>query len=94
MLQQSQTVLEFRTDGRELLEITRPVSEWVGHCGYDSGEVTLLIRHTSAALIIQENADPDVQPDLMAASSSRWFPDERFAVFATTPRARTTCLRM
>jgi secondary thiamine-phosphate synthase enzyme len=45
-------------------EITREIAEWVARNGLREGLLTLFLRHTSAALLIQENADPDVQRDL------------------------------
>jgi len=53
-----------RTRGRALIEITAEVLEWVGACGIAEGLLTLHVRHTSASLLIQENADPEVQRDL------------------------------
>lgn len=64
MNQQSATSLDIDTPGRALVEITRPVTEWVDAQRVQTGLLTLFIRHTSASLLIQENADPDVQADL------------------------------
>ncbi len=64
MLRQFTTSLSFDTRGRGLLEITRPVSEWVNGHRLDCGLLTIFVRHTSASLVIQENADPDVCGDL------------------------------
>ncbi|AGU49802.1 putative secondary thiamine-phosphate synthase [Variovorax paradoxus B4] len=64
MLKQTTTTLDFDTDGRGLLEITRAVAQWVERTGYRTGLLTLFIRHTSASLLVQENADPEVQADL------------------------------
>ena len=64
MLQQSTTLLDISTPGRALVEITRPVREWVGRQQFQTGLLTLFLRHTSASLLVQENADPDVQADL------------------------------
>jgi len=64
MLRQSSTTLHFAPRTRGLLEITRPVVDWVAATGLDSGLLTLFVRHTSASLIVQENADPDVRDDL------------------------------
>ncbi|WOB08589.1 secondary thiamine-phosphate synthase enzyme YjbQ [Piscinibacter gummiphilus] len=64
MLRQHQTTLHVDTRGRGLAEITRPVSEWVAQSGLREGLLTLFVRHTSASLVIQENADPDVRGDL------------------------------
>jgi len=64
MLRQHTTMLSFDTAGRGLVEITRPVLDWVGAARVDTGLLTLFIRHTSASLLVQENADPDVRADL------------------------------
>ncbi len=64
MLRQAQTILAFDTRGRGLLEITRPVADWVAQSGLRAGLLTLFVRHTSASLVIQENAEPDVRGDL------------------------------
>lgn len=64
MLQQTRTTLDIATRGRGLVEITRPVTEWVAQSGLRDGLLTLFVRHTSASLVIQENADPDVRGDL------------------------------
>ena len=64
MLSQATTTLDFDTPGRGLLEITAAVAQWVERTGYQTGLLTLFIRHTSASLLVQENADPDVQADL------------------------------
>jgi secondary thiamine-phosphate synthase enzyme len=55
-----------RTRGQGLYEITGEVRAIVEEQGAEGGLLTLFIRHTSASLLIQENADPDVQRDLMA----------------------------
>jgi len=64
MLRQLSTSLTFETRGRGLLEVTRPVAEWVAETGLVAGLLTAFVRHTSASLLIQENADPDVRGDL------------------------------
>ncbi len=56
-----QTVFTLQTQGQGLYEITEQVAAWVG----GTGLLTLFIRHTSASLLIQENADPDVKNDLL-----------------------------
>ena len=55
------------TEGQGLVEITEAVSRWVFGTGILHGLLTIFCRHTSASLLIQENADPDVRLDLMAA---------------------------
>ena len=64
MLRQSTTTLHFDTGGRGLTDISRDVRGWVAGLGLREGLLTLFLRHTSASLLIQENADPDVQADL------------------------------
>lgn len=64
MLGQTLTTLTFHTRGRGLQDITRPVADWVQASGFSHGLLTLFVRHTSASLLIQENADPQVQADL------------------------------
>jgi secondary thiamine-phosphate synthase enzyme len=57
--------LSTETNGPGLYEITRPVISWCQDQGIGEGLLTLFIRHTSASLTIQENADPDVCRDLL-----------------------------
>ena len=64
MLQQHLSTLRIATRGRGLLEITQQVSGCVGASRIAQGLATLFVRHTSASLVIQENADPDVRSDL------------------------------
>lgn len=52
------------TRGRGLYEFTGGVEAWIARNGFRSGLLTLHLRHTSASLLIQENADPDVRADL------------------------------
>ena len=56
--------LRVDTGGKGLYEITRPVARWVSDCNIQTGLLTVFVQHTSASLIVQENADPDVQHDL------------------------------
>jgi secondary thiamine-phosphate synthase enzyme len=63
-MKQAQTVLRVRTPGRALVEITREAAGWVRQTGLRTGLLTLFIRHTSASLLVQENADPEVRADL------------------------------
>jgi secondary thiamine-phosphate synthase enzyme len=66
-LEQAFETLKVETRGPGLWEQTAPVADWLGSIGAGDGLLTLFIRHTSASLLIQENADPDVQTDLIAA---------------------------
>ncbi|RAK65541.1 secondary thiamine-phosphate synthase enzyme YjbQ [Phenylobacterium kunshanense] len=63
-MRQAVHLLEVRTPGQGLLEITRQVADWTLAQRMDAGLLTLFCRHTSASLVIQENADPDVRRDL------------------------------
>lgn len=56
--------LQIPTRGGGLVEITPELAQWVEHSGIERGLLTVFCRHTSASLLIQENADPDVQTDL------------------------------
>jgi secondary thiamine-phosphate synthase enzyme len=58
--------LGIATHGRGLVEITAEVGGWSAAQTFDTGLLTLFCRHTSASLVIQENADPDVRADLEA----------------------------
>ena len=64
MLRQTHHSLSIATRGRGLVDVTRAVARCVDESGIGNGLLTLFIRHTSASLIIQENADPDVCGDL------------------------------
>ena len=52
------------TRGRGLFELTEQVAEWIRGTGIRQGLLTLHVRHTSASIVIQENADPEVRRDL------------------------------
>ena len=64
MLRQTQRELNVRTHGRGCYEFTDEVNKLVAQAGLVTGLVTLHLQHTSASLLIQENADPDVRTDL------------------------------
>lgn len=63
-MRQAVTTLTTRTRGQGLFEVTEPVARWVAGQGMGTGLLTVFCRHTSASLVIQENADPDVRTDL------------------------------
>jgi secondary thiamine-phosphate synthase enzyme len=63
-MQQAVRPLHVASRGRGLIEITATVREWVDKQQIGTGLLTLFCRHTSASLVIQENADPDVRADL------------------------------
>ena len=66
MLRQSFHELAVATRGRGFYELTREVGGWAGENKFKDGLLTLHLRHTSASLLIKENADPDVRRDLEA----------------------------
>ena len=57
--------LEIKTSGQKLYEFTDQTDNWIKKNNFNNGIVNLSIQHTSASLIVQENADPDVQTDLI-----------------------------
>ena len=63
-MRQENHQLSISSRGRGLYEITHEVRDWVRSTGIQSGLLTLFVQHTSASLLIQENADPAVQADL------------------------------
>ena len=63
-MQQAVTAIRVTTRGKGLFEITSEVEGWLSRQGVTTGLLTLFIRHTSASLTVQENADPDVIADL------------------------------
>ena len=57
--------LQINTTGQKLYEFTNQTIEWINKNNFKNGILNLSIQHTSASLIVQENADPDVQTDLI-----------------------------
>ena len=57
--------LQIKTNGQKLYEFTNQTIKWIQENQFKNGILNLSILHTSASLIIQENADPDVQTDLV-----------------------------
>ena len=57
--------LEIKTNGQKLYEFTNQTLHWIKKNNFKNGILNLNIQHTSASLIVQENADPDVQADLI-----------------------------
>ena len=57
--------LELKTNGQKLYEFTDQTINWINKNNFNNGILNLSIQHTSASLIVQENADPDVQSDLI-----------------------------
>ena len=56
---------QINTNGQQLYEFTSEIVQWVNKNKFKNGILNLNIQHTSASLIVQENADPDVQTDLI-----------------------------
>jgi secondary thiamine-phosphate synthase enzyme len=65
-LKQSAQTLEIQTRGQRLYEITSAINDWVNRQSIQTGLLTIFCRHTSASLLIQENADPTVRADIEA----------------------------
>lgn len=65
-MRQASTILEIDTDGAGLVEFTGAVERWVRAQAMTEGLATLFCRHTSASLLVQENAAPEVRDDLAA----------------------------
>jgi secondary thiamine-phosphate synthase enzyme len=64
MMQQRLHRIAIETRGPGLVEVTAPILGWVAAQGIVTGLLTIWCRHTSASLVVQENADPDVRADL------------------------------
>jgi secondary thiamine-phosphate synthase enzyme len=77
-----QETIEVRTDGRGLTNVTRAIDAIVARARVTAGLCTVFVQHTSASLVIQENADPAVLRDLdrwlseLAPESRRWEHDD------------------
>ena len=65
MMRQDFFNLEIETSGQKLYQFTDRTQHWIKENNLNNGIINLSIQHTSASLIIQENADPDVQTDLI-----------------------------
>ena len=57
--------LQINTSGQKLYEFTNETIQWISQNNFKNGILNLSIQHTSASLIVQENADPDVKTDLL-----------------------------
>jgi secondary thiamine-phosphate synthase enzyme len=62
----AQTTITIQTSGQGLYEFTDEAANFVRKIGVDTGLLTVFVRHTSASLLVQENADPDVRIDIEA----------------------------
>ena len=66
-MMQANHVLSVPTRGKGFIELTRALADWLDSFGGGNGLLTVFVAHTSASLTIQENADPNVQRDLLDA---------------------------
>ena len=57
--------LKIKTSGQKLYEFTEQTINWIKKNNFNNGIINLSIQHTSASIVVQENADPDVQTDLI-----------------------------
>jgi len=64
MMRQASRQLDITSRGQGLMDVTRPIAEWVSRQEIGEGLLTILCRHTSASLLIQENAAPAARADL------------------------------
>ena len=65
MMRQEFFNLAIKTNGQKLYDFTDKIHNWIKESNFNNGIINISILHTSASLIIQENADPDVQTDLI-----------------------------
>jgi secondary thiamine-phosphate synthase enzyme len=65
-VKQASQILNFATPGRGLIEVTREIAGWAAGERVQTGLLTIFCRHTSASLLIQENAAPEVRTDIEA----------------------------
>ena len=63
-MRQSQSIIQVQTRGAGLYEFTHAVEKFVAEADIATGVLTVFCQHTSCSLLVQENADPDVQTDL------------------------------
>jgi secondary thiamine-phosphate synthase enzyme len=90
-MRQASGMIEISTNEQGLLEVTSHVTRWVADHAMTEGLLTLFCRHTSASLLVQENAAPDARADLEA-----YFARLTRRILLSTPiptKARTTCRR-
>lgn len=85
-MKQYQQALRLKTTGKSLHKITSKIEQIVAESGIETGLCLIFIRHTSASLIIQENADPDVLTDL-ASFFARLVPEDSHRYIHSTEGA-------
>mgnify|MGYP000273260205 CR=1 FL=1 len=82
--------LELDTNGQSLYEFTNQTNQWVNDNEFNNEIINISIQHTSASLIIQENADPDVQTDLINFFNKLVPMDN--SLYFTQLKGKMTCL--
>ena len=75
--------LQINTNGQKLYDFTNDTIEWINNNNFKNGMLNLSIQHTSASLIVQENADPDVQTDLINYFNKLAPMDEKLYIHTT-----------
>ena len=75
--------LQINTNGQKLYEFTNDTIEWINNNNFKNGMLNLSIQHTSASLIVQENADADVQTDLINYFNKLAPMDEKLYIHTT-----------
>ena len=75
--------LQINTNGQKLYEFTNDTIKWINNNKFKNGILNLSIQHTSASLIVQENADPDVQTDLINYFNKLAPMDEKLYIHTT-----------
>ena len=75
--------LEIQTNGQKLYNFTHKTEKWIEDNKFSNGIINLSIQHTSASLIVQENADPDVQTDLINYFNKLVPMDEKIYIHST-----------
>jgi secondary thiamine-phosphate synthase enzyme len=75
--------LQINTNGQKLYEFTNDTIDWINNNKFKNGMLNLSIQHTSASLIVQENADPDVQTDLINYFNKLAPMDEKLYIHTT-----------
>ena len=75
--------LQINTNGQKLYEFTLDTIQWINKNNFNNGMLNLSIQHTSASLIVQENADPDVQSDLINYFDKLVPMDDKFYIHST-----------
>ena len=75
--------LQITTNGQKLYEFTNDTIKWINDNNFKNGMLNLSIQHTSASLIVQENADPDVQTDLINYFNKLAPMDEKLYIHTT-----------